>query len=102
MRTMATKRKVAKKTKSAKKRKVAAKSSYRRAMSVATSAEQTVKQRVAAMAEVPLAVCESDKNLQAMLNVLRNKDEPVEVRLAPLQSFRRRALAASHSSLAAA
>jgi len=84
---MTTKRKVAKKTKSPKKRKVAAKSSYRRAMSVATSAEQTVKQRVAAMAEVPLAVCESDKNLQAMLNVLRNKDEPVEVRLAALQSL---------------
>ncbi len=39
------------------------------------------------MAEVPLAVCESDKNLQAMLNVLRNKDEPVEVRLAALQSL---------------
>jgi hypothetical protein len=84
---MATKRKVAKKTKSPKKRKVATKRSYRSAMSVATSAERTVKQRVAAMAELPLAVCESDKNLQAILNVLRNKDEPLEVRLAALQSL---------------
>ena len=48
---------------------------------------RTVKERVAAMAEVPLAVCESDKDLQAMLKVLRNKDEPVEVRLAALQSL---------------
>ena len=57
------------------------------AMSVATSARKTVKERVAALAKAPLAVCESDKDLQAMLNVLRNKDEPVEVRLAALQSL---------------
>jgi HEAT repeat protein len=46
-----------------------------------------VKERVAALAEVPLAVCESDKDLQAMLNVLRDKNEPVKVRLAALQSL---------------
>ena len=84
---MATKRKAARKTKSPKKRMAAAKRSARGAMSVATSARRTVKERVAAMAEAPLAVCESDKNLQAMLNVLRNKEEPVEVRLAALQSL---------------
>jgi len=39
------------------------------------------------MAEAPLAVCESDKDLQAMLNVLRNKEEPVEVRLAAMDSL---------------
>jgi HEAT repeat protein len=39
------------------------------------------------MAQAPLAVCESDKDLQAMLNVLRNEDEPVKVRLAALQSL---------------
>jgi hypothetical protein len=32
-------------------------------------------------------VCESDKDLQAMLNVLGNKDEPIEVRLAALQAL---------------
>jgi hypothetical protein len=83
---MATKRKAAGKTKSAKKRKAAAKSS-RSMISTATSAKKSVKQRVAAIAQVPLAVCESGKDLQAMLKVLLNTDEPVEVRLAALQSL---------------
>ena len=84
---MTKKRKAAKSSKSARKPKSAATRSARGAMSVATSARKTVKERVAAMAEAPLAVCENDENLQAMLNVLRNKDEPVEVRLAALQSL---------------
>lgn len=84
---MTKKRKAAKTSKSARKPKRAAMRSTRAAMSVATSAGGTVKQRVAALAEVPLAVCESDKDLQAMLKILRNKDEPVEVRLAALQSL---------------
>jgi HEAT repeat protein len=83
---MATKRKAAKKAKSVKKN-TATKGSRRRAVSVATSARGTVKQRVAAMAQASLAVCESDKNLQAMLKVLRNKDEPVQVRLAAMDSL---------------
>ena len=66
------------------------------AMAVATSAKHTVKQRVAAIAETPLAVCESDKDLQAMLNVLRDRNEPVAVRLAALQSLQ----AASFSVIA--
>src|SRR5882762_5268328 len=77
------KRKAAKRSAS----KTPAKRSTKSAMSVATSARRTVAERVAALAEVPLAVCESDKNLQAMLSVLRNKDEPIEVRLATLQSL---------------
>jgi hypothetical protein len=81
------KRKAAKSSKTARKPKSAAKRSARSAMSVATSARRTVKERVAAFAEAPLAVCENDENLQAMLNVLRNKDEPVKVRLAALQSL---------------
>jgi hypothetical protein len=56
-------------------------------MSVATSKTKSVKERVAALAEVPLAVCENDKDLQSMLNILRNQDEPLEVRLAALQSL---------------
>lgn len=76
---MTTKRKATKK--SAKPR------SARAAMSVATSKSKPIKERVAALAEVPLAVCESDKDLQATLNVLRNQDEPIEVRLAALQSL---------------
>lgn len=84
---MTKKKKAAKTSKSARKPKRTAMRSTRAAMSVATSARGTVKQRVAALAEVPLAVCESDKDLQAMLKILRNKDEPVEVRLAALQSL---------------
>jgi len=34
-----------------------------------------------------LAVCETDKNLQAVLAVLRNKNEPVKVRLAAIDSL---------------
>jgi hypothetical protein len=56
-------------------------------MSVAKNARRTVRERVAALAEVSLAVCESDKNLQAVLDVLRNKEEPVEVRLAAMDAL---------------
>lgn len=64
-----------------------AKRSTRLAMSVATSAGSTTKQRVTALAESPLAVCENDKNLQAVLTVLRNKEEPAEVRLAAMDTL---------------
>jgi HEAT repeat protein len=93
---MATKRKAAKSSKSAKKPKAAAKRSGRSAFSVGTNTRRTVKERVAALAEAPLMVCESDKDLQAMLKVLANKDEPVRVRLAALQSLQ----AASFSVIA--
>jgi hypothetical protein len=81
------KRKVAKKKAAAPKPKAPARRSARAAMSVAMSARKSVGERVAAMAEVPLAVCESDENLQSMLNVLRDKNEPIDVRLAALQSI---------------
>jgi hypothetical protein len=83
-----TKKKTAATTsKSARKPKRGAMRSTRAAMSVATSARRTVKERVAALAQVPLAVCESDAHLQAVLNVLRDKEEPVEVRLAAMDSL---------------
>jgi HEAT repeat protein len=92
---MATKRRAAKSSKSANKN-AATKRSARSALSVGTNTRRTAKERVAALAEAPLAVCESDKDLQAMLNVLRNQDEPAEVRLAALQSLQ----AASFSVIA--
>jgi HEAT repeat protein len=55
-----------------------------------------VRERTAAAAETPLAVCENEKDMQAMLALLRNTDEPVKVRLAALQSLQ----AASFSVLA--
>jgi len=88
---MTTKSKATKKAKSSKRPR-----SAKAAMAVATSEQKPVKQRVAAMAEVPLAVCDSDKDLQSMLTMLTNKDEPIEVRLAALQSLQ----AASFSVIA--
>src|ERR1700704_1225435 len=84
---MARKRRAAKRPKGATKTPTAGRRSARAALSVATSGRRPVRKRVAAMAQAPLAVCESDKDLQAMLNVLRNEDEPVKVRLAALQSL---------------
>jgi hypothetical protein len=84
---MATKRKTAQRSKAAKRAKTAVERSAKRAVSIATSSKRTVKERVAAMAEAPLAVCDSDKDLQAMLKVLSDQDEPVKVRLAALQSL---------------
>jgi HEAT repeat protein len=92
---MAMKRKAGKSSKSVNKN-AATKRSARSALSVGTNARRTTKERVAALAEAPLAVCESEKDLQAMLNVLRNQDEPAEVRLAALQSLQ----AASFSAIA--
>lgn len=80
---MAKKNKAAKGSKSA--RKGGAKMTPRAALSTATSAQSTVKQRVAAIPQVPLAVSENDQNPQAMMSVLRNTVEPVEVRLSALQ-----------------
>ena len=84
---MARKRRAAKRPRGAATTPTALKRSARAALSVATSGRRPVRKRVAAMAQAPLAVCESDKDLQAMLNVLRNEDEPVKVRLAALQSL---------------
>ena len=75
----------------AKKRKVtkrpSARMSGRQAMSIATSQRKTVEQRVAAMVAAPLAVCESEKDLQSMLKILSDRSEPQAVRLAALQSL---------------
>jgi hypothetical protein len=84
---MAERRKAARSSTSAGQPKRPAQRSARRALSIATDAKKTVKQRVAAMAEAPLAVCENDANLQAMLKILRDKEEPLEVRLAALQAL---------------
>lgn len=93
---MPTKRKAAKKSKAAKKPKGVVKRTARAAMSVATSAKKSAQQRVAALAEVPLAVCDDDQNLQALLKILRDQKEPIKVRLAALQSIQ----AASFSVIA--
>jgi len=78
---MTTKRKATKKSPAKRPR------SARAAMSVATSENKPVKERVQAMAEAAGAVCENDQDLQSVLTVLRNQDEAIEVRLAALQSL---------------
>ena len=78
---------MAKKRRATKRSTAVRRRSARSAMSVAKNARRTVRERVAALAEVSLAVCESDKNLQAVLDVLRNKEEPVEVRLAAMDAL---------------
>jgi uncharacterized protein (UPF0147 family) len=83
---MTKKRHVAKRSKPARKRQGAATRSARGALSIATTAQKSVKERVAAMAELPTAVCENDDSLQAILKVVRDKSEPAKVRLAALQA----------------
>lgn len=53
----------------------------------AGSAGRLVDERVAALAEAPDRVGESDTKLQAILNLLRDEEESVEVRLEALQTL---------------
>lgn len=57
------------------------------AVATATSTRKPVSERVAAMANVTQGICEDDKNLQALLNVLRDTNQPIAVRLAALQAL---------------
>jgi hypothetical protein len=86
---MSKKRRSAKTAKSSRKKqsRAAVNQSARGALSVATNARRTVKERVEAMSNASLAVCEDDQGLQSMLEVLRNPDEHIKVRLAALASL---------------
>jgi len=95
----ATKRSTKKSTKSTKKAaksRPSARRSPRAALAVATSSKESSPRRIAALQEVPLAVCENDENLNSLLNILRDRNEPIKVRLAALQSIQ----AASFSVIA--
>src|ERR1700752_4744774 len=81
------KKKADKSSTSAPKAKSPAKRSARAAMSVATNARKPVEERVAALTDVPLAVGASQENMQALLKVLRDPNEPSELRLATLQAL---------------
>ncbi len=87
---MSKKRQTAKRSKSVRKgarRSGRLAQSARGALSIATSSRKTVKERVEAMSEATLAVCDDDQGLQAMLKVLRDPDEHIKVRLAALASL---------------
>ena len=83
---MTTKRKPAKKAKAAKKS-PARRRSPLAAFAVATNEKKTTQERVKAFVEAPLAAIESEESMQAALNVLRDGNQPIKVRLAALQSL---------------
>jgi hypothetical protein len=82
---MATKKRAGKASKKA--AKAAPRRSTRAAMAVATNARKATAARVKALADAPKAIIESDENTQALLAVVRNTEEPVQVRLAAINAF---------------
>jgi hypothetical protein len=83
---MTTKRKSAKKATAAKK-KSPAKRTPHAAFAVATNEKKPTAERAKAFVEAPLATISSDANLEASLKVLRDREQPIKVRLAALQSL---------------
>lgn len=76
--------------KAAKKAKPAAPSkpmSYSASWKVAADSKQSTKQRVAALTNMTGSVCDDQKRLQNVLDVLRDTSEPLEVRMAALQTI---------------
>ena len=61
--------------------------SAKKAMSVALSSRSSDADRMEAMTVAPLAVCDHDDHLHAMLEVLGNRQESIDVRLAALQAL---------------
>jgi len=84
---MSNKRKSSKTSKSKPKARASAPKPAGSPLSVAKDATKSVKQRVAALMQAPLAVCENEQNLEAVLKILRDQNEPIEVRLAALQTL---------------
>ena len=58
-----------------------------RAFSLAINKRKAVPERVAALAQVPLAVSDPNLDLEAIIKVLGDVDEPTEVRTAALESL---------------
>ncbi|HKV07731.1 MAG TPA: hypothetical protein VJ725_06320 [Thermoanaerobaculia bacterium] len=76
---MAQKKKAAKSSKPAKK-------PARATLSAVANARKPVEERIEALMQMPLAVCEKDENLQKVLGILSDPSEPIELRLAALQT----------------
>ena len=56
-------------------------------MAVATNARKATAQRIKALTDSTRALTDSDENLQKILTVVRNQEEPVDVRLAAIDSL---------------
>jgi hypothetical protein len=64
----------------------ARKQSGRQRMTLAKSAKASVEDRVAALAGLAVEVCKSEEKLESVLGLLRDANEPLEVRIAALQA----------------
>jgi hypothetical protein len=85
---MATKKKTAKKSKAAHKSAVAAVGAGAgRAFSVAANKQKAVGERIAALAQTPLVAGDNEDGVQSVLRVLRDSNEPSEVRMAALAAL---------------
>ncbi|HET9710614.1 MAG TPA: hypothetical protein VFP64_01990 [Pyrinomonadaceae bacterium] len=82
---MTTKKRAAKASKKA--AKAPQKRSARAALSVATNARKGTAERVQALVESPAAILESDENLQQLLQIVRNTEEPPQVRLEAIDAL---------------
>jgi hypothetical protein len=58
----------------------------RQQMTLARSAKASVEDRVAALAGLTAEVCRSEEQLESVLDLLRDADQPLEVRLAAVQA----------------
>ena len=84
---MSKKRRSAKKSGSRSTRKRAAAPPARGRLKVATNKRATTKQRVAAMVDLPIGSVDSAGNLESVLEILGDRDEPIQVRLTALQTL---------------
>lgn len=66
---------------------IAAKLTSTAALAIATSHEKSTRARITAMRKATPAICRDEKKLQAFLDVLRDTQEPISVRLAALQAM---------------
>jgi hypothetical protein len=83
---MTPKRKAAKRTPASRSR-GPSKAASRAMAKTAGSAAAPVRRRLAAIAQMPTAVCRDDGSLQALLEVLRDPGQPSTVRLGALQAL---------------
>lgn len=63
------------------------KASTRAAYAIAVNPKKDSQERQAALAQDPTALCESAKTFQSVLKVLRDPNEPIEVRLSALDAI---------------
>jgi hypothetical protein len=84
---MSKKRSASKKSGPAAKKTRAAKKRARGPLSVATSSGKPVKERVAALMSMPLSGEDIGEQIEALLELLRDREQPIQVRLTALQSL---------------